>query len=118
MLTAAYVFGLLGPAIAFAHADRDAIVHVLTEAHGGTLTLHVHGHDEQHTPSGKTGSTPGSKLVHHCCGVTSLPGLEPDTAIILTTPILSRHSFAAAAPDLSGRASGRLDRPPRYLLPV
>jgi len=118
LLAVAYLFGLLGPAIAFAHADRDAVIHVLTEAHGGTLTLHVHGHHEQHDPAGKTGSTPGAKLVHHCCGVTSLFGLKPDAAIIVTTPMLTRLGFAAATTALSGRASGRLDRPPRYLLPV
>src|SRR5713226_3406278 len=73
LLAAAYAFGLLGPAVAFANADRGAIFHVLDEVHGGTLTLHFHHDTDRHDQSGKA----GSKLVHHCCGVNTLPGLEP-----------------------------------------
>jgi hypothetical protein len=124
LLVAAYAFGVLGPAVAFARADSASIVHVLSEAHGGMLTLHVHNenvHDghvhsdgERHDHSTKG----GSNLAHHCCGVIALPGLQPADNISILRPVLTRTLFALTEPSLSGGGLARLDRPPRYLLPL
>jgi hypothetical protein len=124
LLVAAYAFGVLGPTVAFAHADAASIVHVLSEAHGGMLTLHVHNenvhdahvhHDgERHDHSTKG----GSNLAHHCCGVIAFPGLQPASDISILRPQLTRTLFALTAPSLSGAGLTRLDRPPRYPLPL
>jgi hypothetical protein len=114
LLAVAYAFGVVGPAIAFANADRAAIVHVLDEAHGGMLTLHFHHDSDRHDRSGKT----GSKLVHQCCGVNTLSGLGPEPTIAIVTPSMTRTVFMPAPQRLASRGAGRLDRPPRYLLPV
>ena len=79
LLAAPYAFGFLGPAIAFASADRAAIVHVLDEAHGGMLSLHFHLDRDRHDHSGKA----GSKLAHHCCGVNTVAGLGPEPTIAI-----------------------------------
>ena len=114
LLAVAYAFSFLGPAIAFANADRAAIVHVLDEAHGGTLTLHFHHDSDRHDHSGKT----GSKLVHQCCGVNTLSGLGSEPAVVIVRPRMTRTGFIPAPQWPAGRGAGRLDRPPRYLLPV
>jgi len=114
LLATIYAFGILAPAIAFAHADRTSIVHVLTETHGGTLTPHFHHDEEQQEHSGKT----GSKAAHHCCGVISLPGLEPSATLSVVQPTLTKILFPCSEPGLSGCGSARLDRPPRRPLPV
>jgi hypothetical protein len=116
LLAVAYAFGILGPAIAFANADRAAIVHVLDEAHGGTLTLHFHHDSDRHDHSGKT----GSKLVHQCCGVNTLSGLGlgPEPTVANVMPRMTRTVFMPAPQWPASRSAGRLDRPPRYLLPV
>ena len=119
LLVAAYAFGILGPAVAFARADCASIVHVLSEAHGGMLTLHVHhGHvhdnGERHDHSTKGGSNPA----HHCCGVIAFPGLQPAYNISIFRPMLTRTPFALTELSLPGSAAARLDRPPRYSLPV
>ena len=114
LLVAAYAFGILAPAVAFAHADRAAIAHVLDEAHAGTLTLHFHPDGDPHDDSGKA----GSKLIHHCCGVISLPGLEPAAELVIVQPVLTPTRFALSPRPLIGRGAARLDRPPRYLPPV
>ena len=112
VLAAVYAFGILAPTVAFAHADHASIVHVLTETHGGTLILHVHHDDPEHHHSGKT----GSKLAHHCCGVISLPGLEPPLALALLQPGPARILVLEPEQLPSGCGLARLDRPPRLLL--
>ncbi len=114
MLAVAYAFGLLGAAVAFANADRAAIVHVLDETHGGTLTLHFHHERDRHDHSGKT----GSKLVHHCCGVNTVPGLGPEPTIGIVPPRITRTGFLPAPQAPASHDAGRLDRPPRSPLPA
>jgi hypothetical protein len=119
LLVAAYAFGVLGPTVAFARADSASIVHVLSEAHGGMLTLHVHNdhiHDDgdRHDHPAKG----GSNLAHHCCGVIAFPGLQPANDISILRPLLTRTLFALTEPSLSGGGLARLDRPPRYPLPL
>jgi hypothetical protein len=119
LLVAAYALGILGPAVAFARADSASIVHVLSEAHGGMLTLHVHNdhiHDdgERHDHSTKG----GSNLAHHCCGVIAFPGLQPADDISILRPVLTRTLFALTELSLPSSGVARLDRPPRYSLPV
>lgn len=118
LLVAAYAFGILGPTVAFARADSASIVHVLSEAHGGMLNLHVHNdhvhHDGRHDHSTKG----GSNLAHHCCGVIAFPGLQPADDISILRPVLTRTLFALTEPSLSGDGLARLDRPPRHPLPL
>ena len=114
LLAVAYAFGLLGPAAAFANADRAAIVHVLDEAHGGMLTLHFHHERDRHDHSGKT----GSKLLHQCCGVNTVPGLAPEPTFGIISPRVMRTGSLPTPPAPASRDAGRLDRPPRSLLPV
>ena len=73
MMVVAYGLGVLAPAVAFARADRASIVHVLSEAHDGMLILHFHEDDADHQ---ELPAKPGTPLVHHCCGVIPLQGLE------------------------------------------
>lgn len=42
MMMVAYALGVFAPAVAFARADRDAIIHVLSESHDGMITVHFH----------------------------------------------------------------------------
>src|SRR5262249_24060428 len=92
LLVAAYAFGALAPAIAFARADRDAVAHVLSETPCGTLTLHFHGDEERHEDSGH-----GGKLGHHCCGIVSLVGIEPANGRAIIQPMMTRLHVTPAA---------------------
>jgi hypothetical protein len=120
LLVAAYAFGILGPAVAFARADCASIVHVLSEAHGGMLTLHVHHHghvhddDERHDHPTKG----GSNSAHHCCGVMAFPGLQPADDISGFRPVPTRTPVALTELSLPDGGGARLERPPRYSLPV
>src|SRR5262245_22442381 len=105
LLAAAYVFGVVAPAAAFAHADRDAIAHVLSESHGGTLTLHFHPGGKHHEDSGKSG--------HQCCGVSALAALVPPADPGVVQPVARQGHIALATRSLEGLAASRLDRPPR-----
>jgi hypothetical protein len=113
-LVAIYALGILGPAVTFAYADTASVVHVLSESHGGFLTLHFHNDGRDHDHSKKTdGGQP-----HHCCGVTSISGLEPGTDIFL----IARPSATSVAWPSEQLVSNcnldRLDRPPRDFLPL
>jgi len=114
LLVAAYGFAVLAPAVAFAHADHDAVTHVLSESHGGALTLHFHSEGEQHEHSGKS----GTKLAHHCCGLVSLPGLAPLGEVTILQPTMKRLRFAPAPQFQAGLFASRLDRPPRSSVPT
>jgi hypothetical protein len=114
VLVAAYGFGVLAPAVAFAQADRDAVTHVLSESHGGALTLHFHGDEERHEHSG----TSGSKLAHHCCGLISLVGLEPLCEFAVLQPTMKRLRFALAPQSCADLFASPPDRPPRSSLPL
>jgi hypothetical protein len=120
LLVAAYAFGILGPAVAFAQADCASIVHVLSEAHGGMLTLHVHHHGHVHDDGERQDHSTkgGSNPAHHCCGVMAFPGLQPAGDISIFRPVLIRTLFALTELSLPGSGGARLDRPPRYSLPV
>jgi hypothetical protein len=113
MMVAAYALGVLGPAVAFAHADHAAIMHVLGESHGGVLTLHFHEDDGDHHDHP---AKPGSGPTHHCCGVVSLPGLEPSAVASIMPPQAMTALLPPAASSLSGCDTARLERPPRPLL--
>jgi hypothetical protein len=111
-MVAAYALGVLAPAVAFARADRASIIHVLSEAHDGMLILHFHEDDgDRHDHPAKSGSGPA----HHCCGVTSLPGLEPEAAISILPPEAKTTLRLPAEQVLSSRGAARLDRPPKSL---
>jgi hypothetical protein len=112
-LVAVYALGILGPAVAFAHADAASVIHVLSESHGGFLTLHFH-HDDHHDRSKKSGSGPA----HHCCGVISVSGLEPGADISLIPLALASTVTWPAEQQVSDCNLDRLDRPPRCSLPL
>jgi hypothetical protein len=112
-LVAVYALGILGPAVAFAHADAASVIHVLSESHGGFLTLHFH-HDDHDDRSKKSGSGPA----HHCCGVTSVSGLEPGADISLIPLVLTSTVAWSAEQQVSDCNLDRLDRPPRCSLPL
>ena len=109
LLVAAYALGVLGPAVAFAYADRAAITHVLNETHGGTLIPHFHHDGDRHDDSGKA----GSKFAHHCCGVTALVGLEPAAGLVALQPAAKWTRLGLVSQSVSGLGAFRLDRPPR-----
>jgi hypothetical protein len=110
LMVAAYAFGVLAPTVAFARADHASIVHVLTESHGGVLVLHFHEDDGDHHG---LPAKPGSHRLHHCCGVVSLPGLEPSTAVSVLPPQQTVTLVPAAERLLSGCGCARLERPPK-----
>jgi hypothetical protein len=60
-LVAIYALGILFPAVAFARADAASVIHVLSESHGGFLTLHFHDVGRDHDHSKKPGHA------HQCC---------------------------------------------------
>ena len=112
LIVAAYALGVLTPAVAFARADHASIMHVTSESHGGTLNLHFHeGYGDHHQHPAK----PGSGAVHHCCGVTSVLGLEPEAAFAILLPETATAQSLPAEQVLSGRGAARLDRPPKSL---
>jgi hypothetical protein len=113
-LVAIYALGILGPAVAFAHADRDSVIHVLSESHGGFLTLHFHNDGRDHDHSKKTDSS----QTHHCCGVVAISGLEPGAEVSFNRLALTSAIAWPSEQRISGRNLGRLDRPPRYSLPL
>jgi hypothetical protein len=111
-LVAIYALGILSPAVAFAHANAASVMHVLSEAHGGFLTLHFHndGPSSDHSND--------ADHAHHCCGVTSVSGLEPNAYPSL---ILLPFTTTVAWPSVqrvSDYNLDRLDRPPRDFLPL
>jgi hypothetical protein len=113
MIVVAYALGVLTPTVAFARADRDAIVHVLSESPGGMITVHFHDDDgDRHDHPVKPGAGPS----HHCCGVVSLPGLEPSPAVAILPPQTTTAVLPTSEPLLSGRVAARLERPPKSLL--
>jgi hypothetical protein len=114
-MVAAYAFGVLGPAVAFAHADRASILHVLSETHDGMLTLHFHDEDGDHRDQT---AKPGSKIVHHCRGAVAQPGLEPPVGGAVFLPSVKMTLLPPTETSLSGCGPIRLDRPPRLSLPV
>lgn len=107
-MVAAYALGVIAPSVAFAHADRDAVAHVLSETHGGAVILHFHPDGERHDHSGKAG-----KLDHRCCGVTALAGIEPPADAVVVQPVARHIVIASVSPSLAGLGAARLDRPPR-----
>jgi hypothetical protein len=112
LVVVAYAFAVLAPTVAFARADHASIVHVLSESHGGMLILHFHDDDgDRHEHPVKSGSGP----VHHCCGVISLPGLEPSLIISIQPPQATTVLLPSSEPSRSGCGSSRLERPPRPL---
>lgn len=109
MVAAIYAFGVLGPALAFSMDGKISILHSLTEAHGGSIILHVHHDDTDHEAPGKQGPRVG----HHCCGIFALAALSSADAVI---SILERPlaSVTAKPRDMQAlRCPSRLDRPPR-----
>jgi len=112
-MVAAYALGMLAPTVAFARADHASILHVLSESHGGMLILHFHDDEgDRHTYPAKPGSDPS----HHCCGVISLPGLEPSVSIAIQPPDTVTALPPPVEPSLSGCGAARLERPPRSSL--
>jgi hypothetical protein len=110
MVVMAYVLGLIAPTVAFARADRGSIVHVLSESHGGMLVLHFHeGEGDRHDAP----SNSGDGTVHHCCGLISLPGLEPAAAVAIMPPQTTIALLPTPTPSLSGCGAARLERPPK-----
>jgi hypothetical protein len=100
--------------VAFARADAASVIHVLSESHGGFLTLHFHNDADDHDHSKKT----DDGHPHHCCGVTSIFGLEPGAGTSLielptATTIEWRSEYRVSDFNLD-----RLDRPPRDFLPL
>ena len=112
VLVAVYAFGILGPAVAFAHADAASVIHVLSEAHGGFLTLHFHKDDGDQDQSKKS----DAGQTHHCCGVVSISGLESSAGIFFIPLTLASAIALPAEQRVSDRTLDRLDRPPRDLL--
>lgn len=104
-----YAFGVLGPALAFSIDSKVSIVHSLTEAHGGSIILHVHHDDTDHEAPGKHGPHAG----HHCCGIFALVALSGADAVfaILEQPLTSVRIEPRDMRAL--RRLNRLDRPPR-----
>ena len=115
VLVAIYALGILGPAVAFAHANADSVIHVLSESHGGFLTLHFHHHGGGDLDQSKK---PGSGHAHQCCGVTSISALEPGADVSLIPLTLESAVAWPSEPRVSGRKLARLDRPPRFSLPL
>jgi hypothetical protein len=113
-LVAIYALGILGPAVAFARADAASVNHVLSEAHGGFLTLHFHndGRDDDHSKK------PDGGHAHHCCGVNSISGLEPGADIFFLARPLATTLAWPSEQLVSDCNLGRLDRPPRDFLPL
>jgi hypothetical protein len=114
VLVAIYALGLLGPAVAFARADAASVIHVLSESHGGFLTLHFHHDGSDHGQSRK----PGSGHAHQCCGVTSISGLGPSVHVHLMPLTLASAVVWPDEQQVYGRNLDRLDRPPRFSLPL
>jgi hypothetical protein len=114
VLVAVYALGVVGPAAAFAHANTTSIIHVLSEAHGGFLTIHFHndGRDRDHDQSKKPGHA------HPCCGATSIFGLQACADIFLVA--LPLATGVAWPDDRRAPANNldRLDRPPRVFFPL
>jgi hypothetical protein len=110
MMVMAYAVGLITPTVAFAHADRASIAHVLSESHGGMLVLHFHDRegDRHHNPA-----KPGGGMAHHCCGLISLAALEPSINVAIIPPQTAMALLPPPAPSLSGRGAARLERPPK-----
>ena len=113
MMVVAYALGVFAPAVAFARADRDAIIHVLSESHDGTITVHFHDDDSdrQDHPA-----KPGDNPSHHCCGVVSLAGLEPSPTVALLPPQTAKAFLLSSEPSLYGCDAARLERPPNPFL--
>ncbi len=108
LIALTYAFGVVAPAAAFARADRDAVAHVLSESHGGTLTLHFHPDGAPHEDSGKSG-----KSGHQCCGVSALAAIVPPAGLAIIEPVARQGRIHLAARSLTELAAARLDRPPR-----
>jgi hypothetical protein len=113
MMVMAYALGVIMPTVAFAYADHSSIVHVLSESHGGMLTLHFHDDDGDHHDQP---TKPGSGPAHHCCGVVSLPGLAPSAAVSIMPPQAMTALLPHSEPSRSGCGTARLERPPKPLL--
>lgn len=109
LVAAVYAFGVLGPALAFSHADHVSILHSLAESHGGSIFLHVHHDGSDHDAPTRQGGDVG----HHCCGIFSLATLSgADTVLsIFEGPF----AFVRTEPgdDEPLLRPSRLDRPPR-----
>jgi hypothetical protein len=109
LMVAAYAFCLFAPTVAFAYAGRASILHVLGESHGGMLVLHFHGGQDHRNHPAKQ----GQDTVHHCCGVISLPGLEPEAVASIIPPQAAVVLLPPPESVLSGCGAARLERPPR-----
>jgi len=109
LVAAAYAFGILGPTLAFSLQSHVSIVHSLTEAHGGSIVLHVHHDDTDHEAPGKQSPHVG----HHCCGIFTLAALSGSDSVfsIFEGPFAFARTEPADEEPL--RRLGRLDRPPR-----
>jgi hypothetical protein len=109
LVAAIYVFAILGPALAFSMDGKISIVHSLTEAHGGSIILHVHHDDTDHKAPGSRGPDVG----HHCCGIFALAALSGADNVfsIHDQPLASVRTEPRDMRALS--RPSRLDRPPR-----
>ena len=112
VVVAAYAFGILGPTLAFSLENKVSIVHSLTEAHGGSLILHLHHDDADHQAPGKQGPHVG----HHCCGVFALAGLSSPAITFSAAEGYSPLVTSEPSDERALRQPSRLDRPPRSIL--
>jgi hypothetical protein len=114
VLVALYALCLVTPTAVMALGQGTIPAHCLTDDHLTAEAVHVH-HDgtNHHHSGGKTGEGDHD---NKCCGLFSVSAIAPDATIIAAPRALAAPQPSAVVDDLTGRASDRIDRPPRSRL--
>ena len=118
VLAALYALCCVAPPVALAFTSGAVAAHCLTDDHHGMNLQHEHGsthiHDHGGSPSKSSDQDKGK--AGNCCGLFCVTAGAIPLAPALTEPNHATPMDVVLDSALDGRATDRIDRPPRSLL--
>jgi hypothetical protein len=118
VLAVLYASCVIAPPLALAFTDGAVAAHCLTDEHPGMNMRHMHGSVHVHDEGGSLGkSTDDHKeKSDNCCGLFCITAGAVPLVPILVDPDHATALNVVFDSALGGRATDRIDRPPRSLL--
>jgi hypothetical protein len=117
-LAALYAFCCIAPPVALAFTSGAVAAHCLTDDHHGLNVQHEHGsmHTHDHGGSPRKSSDQDKGKSENCCGLFCITAGAIPRVPALTEPDHATPIDVVLDSALVGRASDRIDRPPRSSL--
>jgi len=111
VLVAVYALCLLAPAAVMAISGGAAAAHCLTDDHHALAKIHVHHDRSSHSHSNPNADDHGQS--GQCCGLFCLSAIAPAFEQVVAASFAAPDIAVVVTDSLFGRASDRIDRPPR-----